>query len=58
MFTASDALGNESNPRTLLFNLDMTDPTVVRSGVLQSGSVVRGARALAETVRLLDAQLG
>lgn len=48
VFTASDALGNESNPRTLLFNLDMTDPTLVRSGVLQSGSVVRGARALAE----------
>lgn len=48
VFTARDAQGNESNPRTLLFNLDLTDPTIVRSGVLQAGSVVRGSQAFAE----------
>lgn len=45
---ARDTLGNESNPRTLEFRIDSTDPTVSTSGVLAAGVVERGAQAVAE----------
>lgn len=45
---ARDTLGNETNPRTLEFNIDRTRPTIAISGALENGTVERGESATAD----------